>query len=53
VLSDPAVSDTPQVQIDRAVLLSDMAENNRGIALLKDHLRAHPDSIRGIMNWGE
>jgi len=52
VLSDPAVSDTPQVQIDRAVLLSDMGKTTDGIALLKDHLRAHPDSIRAHYELG-
>ncbi len=52
VLTDPSVADAPAVQVDRAVLLSDMGKTADGIGLLKDHLRAYPDSIRGHYELG-
>jgi tetratricopeptide (TPR) repeat protein len=52
VLADPAVADSPQVQIDRALLLSSLGKTTDGIALLKAHLRAHPQSIVGHYQLG-
>ncbi len=51
-LSDPSVADAPLVQIDRAKLLSLMGRTPEGIALLKEHLRAHPQSIDGHYQLG-
>ena len=52
VLSDPAVVNDPTVQVDRARLLSEMGRTAEGIALLKTHLAAHPQSIRGHYELG-
>jgi tetratricopeptide (TPR) repeat protein len=52
VLSDPAVVDAPVVQIDRAVLLADLGRTSEAVALLKEHLRAHPDSLRAHYELG-
>ena len=52
VLSDPAVADAPRIQVERAVLLSKMGKTADAIGLLKDHLRAHPQSIRGHYELG-
>jgi predicted Zn-dependent protease len=56
VLSAPAVADALQVQLDRAVLLAQMGKTRDGIALLKEILKAHPDSIRAhyeLGRWSE
>jgi tetratricopeptide (TPR) repeat protein len=52
VVTDPAVADAPAVQLDRAVLLASIGRPAEAIAALHDHLRAHPDSIRGHFELG-
>jgi tetratricopeptide (TPR) repeat protein len=53
ILSDSAVADAPQVELDRAMLMSKMGKTGDAIALLKEHLRRHPDSIRGHYELGQ
>ncbi len=52
ILTDPKVSDAPRIQIDRAVLLSKLDKTSDAIALLKQHIAAHPDSIQGHYELG-
>src|SRR5687767_10927740 len=47
VASDPAVADTPEVQVRRGEVLSDMGRTDEAIAALKKHVEAHPDSWAG------
>jgi len=51
-LTDPAVADDPKVQVDRAVLLASTGRPAEAIALLRDHLKAHPGSLRGHFELG-
>jgi len=53
VLSDEAVADKPVVQIDRALLLAKMGRTPEGIALLREHLRADPNSLAGHYQLGQ
>ncbi len=52
VLSDPAVMNLPRIQISRAVLLGFTGHPGDAIALLHEHLRATPGSIRGRYELG-
>ena len=51
-VSDPAVADAPAIQIDRAGLLAAVGKPAEAVALLREHVRAHPDSIRGHYELG-
>jgi tetratricopeptide (TPR) repeat protein len=44
--------DDPRIEIQRARILGDMGRANDGIALLKDFLKQHPDSIAGHYQIG-
>jgi tetratricopeptide (TPR) repeat protein len=52
ILSDPAVADAPRIQLERADLLASMGRSAEALALLHQHLRAHPDSLRGHYELG-
>ncbi len=52
VLNDPAVVDAPAIQIDRAVLLEATGHPHEAMALLQQHLKAHPDSLPGHFELG-
>lgn len=52
MLSNPLVADAPRIQLDRALLLSQMGKTADAIALLREHLRAHPRSLRGHFELG-
>jgi tetratricopeptide (TPR) repeat protein len=52
VLNDPAVTDAPTIQLRRAALLVRQGKAADAVALLKAHLQAHPDSIRGHYELG-
>ena len=52
VLADPAVADAPQIQIDRGVLLAAVGKPAEALAVLRDHVRGHPDSLRGHFELG-
>ena len=52
VVTDPAVVDAAAIQIDRAVLLAETGDPRGAIAVLRDHLKAHPDSLRGHYELG-
>jgi tetratricopeptide (TPR) repeat protein len=52
VVTDPAVADAPAIQIDHALLLADVGKPREAMAVLRDHLTAHPDSIRGHFELG-
>ncbi|HEY8669147.1 MAG TPA: tetratricopeptide repeat protein [Tepidisphaeraceae bacterium] len=53
ILSDPAVIDKPQVQLLRARIEADLGWWTEAIALLKDHLKQHPDSLAGHFYLGQ
>ena len=52
ILSDPAIADAPRIQLERASLLAGVGKTADAIALLHEHLRAHPDSLRGHYELG-
>lgn len=46
-LQDAKVADSPDVQVLQAELLSDLGRTDEATLLLKQHLKAHPESIPG------
>ena len=52
VLSDPAVAKDAHVQIHRANLLADMGKLNDALAISRQLLKQHPDSIAGHYQLG-
>lgn len=46
-LSNGPAQDAPAVQIERAKVLSKLGRNGDALALLRDHLQKHPDSLSG------
>ncbi len=46
-LSDPAVASDPHVQLQRAQALAALGLTDDALAALREHLRAHPDSMGG------
>lgn len=51
-LSDENVGKDPAVEVRRAELLASMGRQGEALALLKDHLARHPDSIGGHYQLG-
>ena len=46
------VADDPRIQIDRAVLLASAGKLGEAMGVLRDHVRAHPTSLRGHYELG-
>jgi tetratricopeptide (TPR) repeat protein len=51
-LSQPGVKDDPSVQVMRATLLAETGKIDEALALLREHLEAHPQSIAGRYHLG-
>src|SRR5665213_952775 len=51
-LNDGAAAKDPAVQVRRAVFLADTGRADDALALLKEHLKDHPDSILGHYQLG-
>jgi tetratricopeptide (TPR) repeat protein len=51
-LTQPAIAEHARVQLERIAVLDELGRREEAVGLLKDHLRAHPDSISGHFELG-
>jgi len=53
VLSAAEVRDNPKAQVRRGRILAALGRTDEALSLLKDHLKAHPDSLAGHFYLGQ
>lgn len=52
-VSDAQIADDPAIQVRRAELLSAAGKTDEALALIRQHLKDHPDSIPGHFQLGQ